>query len=105
MADPAAIAIEDLIDFVSRALMAHGVPENDAVKVASLMVEADVYGYGTHGVFRLRQYLARLDGGGCNPMPKVTIAQDTVATAVVDGDNGLGHLAMAAARDLAMEKA
>lgn len=105
MADPAAIAIEDLIDFVSRALMAHGVPENDAVKVASLMVEADVYGYGTHGVFRLRQYLARLDGGGCNPTPKVTIAQETVATAVVDGDNGLGHLAMAAARDLAMEKA
>jgi LDH2 family malate/lactate/ureidoglycolate dehydrogenase len=69
------------------------------------MVEADIYGYGTHGVFRLRQYLARLGGGGCNPTPNITIAHETVATAVIDGDDGLGHLAMSAARDLAIEKA
>jgi LDH2 family malate/lactate/ureidoglycolate dehydrogenase len=85
--------------------MARGVPDKDAAGVAALMVEADVYGYGTHGVFRLRQYLARLEGGGCNPTPTVCVVQQTVATAVIDGDNGLGHLAMAAARDLAIEKA
>lgn len=105
MPDGATIAVDTLQDFVSRALMARGVPERDAVKVAGLMVEADIYGYGTHGVFRLRQYLARLAGGGCNPTPTVSVAQETVATAVIDGDNGLGHLAMAAARDLAIEKA
>ncbi|SMX50889.1 Ldh family oxidoreductase [Maliponia aquimaris] len=105
MPDGAVIAVDTLQDFVSRALMARGVPEGDAVKVAGLMVEADIYGYGTHGVFRLRQYLARLAGGGCNPTPTLSISQETVATAVIDGDNGLGHLAMAAARDLAIEKA
>ncbi|MCC1493731.1 Ldh family oxidoreductase [Cognatishimia sp. F0-27] len=105
MADGPAIAVESLRDFVSRALMARGVPDADAAKVADLMVEADIYGYGTHGVFRLRQYLARLAGGGCNPTPKITVAEETVATAVIDGDDGLGHLAMSAARDLAMEKA
>jgi len=94
-----------LRDFVARALVAHNVPSSDATKVADLMVEADVYGYGTHGVFRLRQYLARLKGGGCNPTPTVSVLQETVATALIDGDNGLGHLAMAAARDLAIEKA
>lgn len=105
MADGTTIAAEDLRKFVALALKSKGVPEGGAVKVASLIVEADIYGYGTHGVFRLRQYLARLAGGGCNATPKITVAHETVATAVIDGDDGLGHLAMAAARDLAIEKA
>lgn len=107
MADPtpAPVAVDRLVDFVAGALSAQGVPAADATKVAELMVAADVYGYSTHGVFRLRQYLARLRDGGCNPAAPITIAHETVATAVIDGDNGLGHLAMSAARDLAMEKA
>ena len=105
MPEGMAISVEALGDFVARALGARGVPDADATKVADLMVEADVYGHGTHGVFRLRQYLARLAGGGYNPTPTIAVAQETVATAVIDGDNGLGHLAMAAARDLAIDKA
>lgn len=104
MPDGAAIAVDALSGFVQDALRKHGVPAKDAAKVASLMVEADIFGYGTHGVFRLRQYLARLAGGGCNATPAITVAQETVATAVIDGDNGLGHLAMSAARDLAIDK-
>ena len=99
------IAASELQGFVARALHSRGVPEQDATKVAGLMVEADIYGYGTHGVFRLRQYLARLAGGGCNPTPTISVVQETVATALVDGDDGLGHLAMSTARDLAMKKA
>jgi len=99
------IAVDTLRDFVAQALASRGVVNADAAKVASLMVEADIYGYNTHGVFRLRQYLARLAGGGCNPAPNITVAEETVATAVIDGDDGLGHLAMSAARDLAIEKA
>jgi LDH2 family malate/lactate/ureidoglycolate dehydrogenase len=105
MPDDMAIAPGALRDFVAAALQARGVPPSDAAKVAALMVEADIFGYDTHGVFRLRQYLARLKDGGCNPLPNVSIAHETVATALIDGDNGLGHLAMSAARDLAIEKA
>jgi LDH2 family malate/lactate/ureidoglycolate dehydrogenase len=105
MPDPVPIPADRLRGFVAGALQSRGVPERDADTVAGVMVEADIYGYGTHGVFRLRQYLARLAGGGCNPAPNVTVAKETVATALVDGDNGLGHLAMTAARDLAIEKA
>lgn len=105
MADEAPISPEALRNFVAQALGSQGVPKGDAAKIASLMVEADIYGYATHGVFRLRQYLARLAGGGCNPTPSVAVAHEAAATAVIDGDNGLGHLAMAAARDLAIKKA
>jgi len=99
------VRASELTDFVARAFTALGVPEADAREVAGLMVEADVLGYETHGVFRLRQYVNRLRAGGCNPAPQVRLVRETAATALVDGDNGLGHLAMARACGLAMVKA
>ena len=105
MPEQGAIAADVLRRFVQDALTARGVSRTDAATVAALMVEADIYGYGTHGVFRLRQYLARLADGGCNPSPEIAVVRETVATALIDGDNGLGHLAMSAARDLAIDKA
>jgi LDH2 family malate/lactate/ureidoglycolate dehydrogenase len=103
MAD--AVAPERLIAFAARAFESLGVPAGDARAVAGLMVEADLLGIETHGVFRLRQYVNRLRGGGCNPVAAPRILRETAATALIDGDNGLGHLAMARACDLAMTKA
>ncbi len=103
MASP--ISSRHIEDFVTSVFTALDVPERDARTVAGLMVEADLLGYGTHGIFRLRQYVNRLRDGGCNPTPNVSIVTESLATAVIDGDNGLGHLALKAARDLAMEKA
>jgi LDH2 family malate/lactate/ureidoglycolate dehydrogenase len=85
--------------------MALGVPETDACKVSTLMVEADLLGHETHGVFRLRQYVNRLKDGGCNPHAVPKVLRETVATALVDGDDGLGHLAMHQATTIAIEKA
>ena len=99
------IKAKDLEDFVSNVLEALHVPAEDAHTVSSMMVEADLLGYGTHGVFRLRQYVNRLRDGGCNPTPDVTVVTESMATALIDGDNSLGHLALKAARNLAMEKA
>lgn len=99
------IPVDELVSFVTRAFCTANVSETDAAIVAALMVEADVYGYNTHGVFRLRQYMARLNGGGCNAQPSLTVSHEAAATAIVDGDNGLGHLAMDKAYKLAIEKA
>jgi LDH2 family malate/lactate/ureidoglycolate dehydrogenase len=101
----APIPAKSLEDFVVRVFKALGVPAADGRTVAGLMVEADLLGYDTHGVFRLRQYVERLRGGGCNPTANVRVLSETAATALVDGDNGLGHLAMKRAVTLAMDKA
>ncbi|WP_305987489.1 Ldh family oxidoreductase [Roseibium sp. MMSF_3544] len=95
----------DLAAFLSSALQALEVPEADADIVARLMTQADLLGYDTHGSFRLRQYVNRLRDGGNNPRPDIKIVSDNAATAILDGDNGLGHLAMNRAADLAVEKA
>lgn len=101
----ATVAAADLEAFLVRVFETLGVPGADARTVAGLMVEADLLGYDTHGVFRLRQYVNRLRDGGCNPAPKITVVTQTAATALVDGDDGLGHLALKAACTLAMTKA
>jgi LDH2 family malate/lactate/ureidoglycolate dehydrogenase len=101
----ARIAAEELRRFVTAAFASLGVPVADAQAVASLMVEADQFGYDAHGVFRLRQYVNRLRGGGINPTATLAVVRESAATALVDGDNGLGHLAMRRACELAMQKA
>ena len=99
------VAADGLARFVARAFESLGVPAGDARSVAGPMVEADLQGYDTHGVFRLRQYVNRLRDGGINPQPRLAVVEEAAATALIDGDNGLGHLALARARDLAIEKA
>jgi LDH2 family malate/lactate/ureidoglycolate dehydrogenase len=99
------VAAGELRRFVAAALASLSVPEADARAVAGLMVDADQFGYDTHGVFRLRQYVNRLRDGGINRSARLAVVRETAATALVDGDNGLGHLAMRRAGELAMQKA
>jgi L-2-hydroxycarboxylate dehydrogenase (NAD+) len=82
-----------------------GLPAADAGKVAELMSEADLTGADAHGVFRLPQYVRRLRVGGVNPRPEIRVTKTAPATALVDGDNGMGHLVMARAAATAIELA
>lgn len=82
-----------------------GVPERDAGKIAELMLEADLIGADAHGVFRLMQYVQRLKLGSTNPRPNITVNRTAPATALVDGDNGMGHLVVARAAETAIDLA
>lgn len=94
-----------LTDFATRAFVAGGLPPQDAAIAAELLVEADLRGVDTHGVVRLPLYLRRLRAGGINPKPTIRIVSERPATALVDGDNGMGHLVMRFAAAVAIEKA
>ena len=88
--------------FITDALVAAGLPPNDAAKCATLMTEADLTGADAHGVFRLPQYVRRLKAGGFNARPSITVTKSAPATALVDGDNGMGHLVMSRAAETAI---
>lgn len=98
-------AADEVERFLASAFTTLGVPANDARTVAGLMVQADLQGYDTHGSFRLRQYIDRLRDGGTNPRPDIKVVKESPSTALVDGDNGLGHLPMLFATELAISKA
>jgi L-2-hydroxycarboxylate dehydrogenase (NAD+) len=91
---------------ITDAFVAAGLPEADAAKCAALMTEADLTGADGHGIFRLPQYIRRLKAGGFNKHPSITVTKSAPATALVDGDNGMGHLVMsrAASEAIAMAK-
>jgi LDH2 family malate/lactate/ureidoglycolate dehydrogenase len=91
--------------FVKRAFEAAGIPAGDAEILAGLMVEADLRGSDTHGVIRLPLYLRRLKAGGVKACPDIRIVREKPGTALVDGDNGMGHLVMRFAAMTAIEKA
>src|SRR5246500_5456017 len=104
-ADEARVPAAGLAEFVARAFVAAGLPQPDAQAVAALMVEADLRGSDTHGVIRLPLYVRRLRAGGINAKPNIRLISDRASVALIDGDNGMGHLVMRRAAALAIEKA
>lgn len=91
--------------FIARALETVSVPRDDARIIAELMVRADLNGADGHGVFRLPQYVRRIKGGAVNIKPNIRIEREAPGMALVDGDNGMGHLVMRFATEKAIEKA
>ncbi len=96
---------EDGRRFILRALTAVGMPAADAEAVAELMVLTDMRGADTHGIARLPIYVQKLKSGAINNAPQIRIVEEAPATALIDGDNGMGHLVMRFAAKLAIEKA
>ena len=102
---PQPVPVNRLVEFIARSLAAAGVPAEDARQVAALMAEADARGSDAHGVFRLPQYVKQIESGAVNPRPQIRVVSERAGTALIDGDNALGHLVMKRAAELAIEKA
>lgn len=99
------VPFDRLRAFIARALRQVGLPEADAAQVATLMAEADLQGSDGHGVIRLVPYVKRIRSGGMNTRPDIRVVHERAAMAVLDGDNGMGHLVVSRAVQLAIEKA
>ncbi len=101
----ARVDLARLRHFIGAALLSLGMPQDDAATVAALMAEADLQGSDGHGVIRLPQYARRIRAGGVNLHPAIRVVQERPGMALIDGDNGMGHLVMTRAAELAVEKA
>src|SRR3954452_8881351 len=99
---PARVPIAAIRALIEGALTAVGLPREDATVCARLMGEADLTGADAHGVFRLPQYVRRLKAGGFNKQPNIRVDHSAPATALVDGDNAMGHLVMSRAAETAI---
>ena len=92
--------------FAAAVLEKTGLAGPDAARAAELIVAADLRGVDTHGVAHLGPfYVTRLKKGQINPRPSLKIESHAPATAVMDGDNGMGFLVGAAAMAEAMRRA
>lgn len=94
-----------LKDFCVQVLTKVNVPADEAALIIDNLVEADLRGEDSHGVVRFPIYVKRLVDGGTNARPKIGTVRNSGTTAVVDGDNGLGHLVGIRAMQVAIDKA
>ncbi len=99
------VSFSQLQAFIGRAMTSLGIPEQDANTIGTLMAEADMQGSDGHGVIRLAPYAKRILAGGLNLHPNIQVVQERTAMALIDGDNGMGHLVMKRATELAIQKA
>jgi len=91
--------------FCAEALEKLGVSAEDARIIADVLVTADLRGIDSHGVARMTRYVSGIQQGMMRPKANPKIAHETLCTATIDGDAGLGQPISYRAMQLAIKKA
>ncbi len=99
------VSYDRLQRFITSAFIQLGMPDADAQTMGELMAEADLQGSDGHGAIRMVPYTRRIRAGGVNLTPTITVVQERAGMALINGDNGMGHLVMKRAAEMAVEKA
>jgi L-2-hydroxycarboxylate dehydrogenase (NAD+) len=108
MADEADIRVDPhkLHALGVRALMAVGVPSEHAYMTADVLLTSDIRGIESHGFARFADfYVMRAKNGQLNTDPRVQIERETMSSATLDGDGGLGFVSSTIGMNLAIDKA
>jgi LDH2 family malate/lactate/ureidoglycolate dehydrogenase len=100
------IAFDVLEEFMVKVMGKAGITENDARIVSDVLLQADKFGFDSHGVNRFKPiYLDRIKDGTLYTVTNPEIVKEGPTTAVIDGHNGMGHVIAHMAMRLAIEKA
>ncbi len=82
----------ELLDFVTEAFTAVGVPRRDAEIAAQVIVEGDLRGFHSHGVLRLPGYVEGIERGAIRAEITLKRVSKRGATIVYDANHSLGHV-------------
>lgn len=102
MADMTCIPAAQLIEFGQAILCKVGVPDADARKVAEILVESNLRGVDTHGIYLVNLYSRRIEKGLVNTKPEMKFEKSRAAVGILDADTALGQLATLHAMELAI---
>jgi len=96
---------EKLTEVVETIFTTAGQRPAHARTAADSLVHADLSGTHSHGSRLVAHYLPQLLAGAINPRPEIRVARDDGATALIDGDAGMGHVTGTMGMERAIEKA
>jgi LDH2 family malate/lactate/ureidoglycolate dehydrogenase len=99
------ITAEALRAFGKGVLQKVGVPEEDAKIVAEILVESNLRGIDTHGIYLSNLYVRRLEKGLINPNPRFSFERKRSGVGILDADFSLGQLSTLEAARKAVELA
>lgn len=89
---------------VAAALIADGADREAAATVADHLVDADLAGHSSHGVYRLAEYHRACRTGQVDPRARPTIDRDDGATITIDGRRAFGQVAVRFAVDAVVDR-
>jgi LDH2 family malate/lactate/ureidoglycolate dehydrogenase len=96
------VSADAMRGFGTNALVATGVPRDDAVFVVETLIHCDLRGVFSHGTRLLAAYTEGLQDGAINPTPDIRVRRSDGA-AIVSGDRSLGQLGGRAGMQAAIE--
>jgi LDH2 family malate/lactate/ureidoglycolate dehydrogenase len=99
------IPVETLRNFMQDVLLALGVPPDDAETCADVIIASDLRGIESHGIGRLKYYYDRIKAGQHKVVTEIEVVRDGPATAVLDGNHGMGMVVAKRAMQMAIDKA
>ena len=101
------LSCDYLEQFIIDVFQGIGVPEKDAKICADVLITADKRGIDSHGIGRLKPiYYDRIVKQKIQqPVTKIEVVRDRLATAVIDGHHGMGMVISTYCMNLAIEKA
>ncbi len=103
--DTVYVDVDTLKNFIKDVFIKLEVPEGHAEIIADVLITSDLRGIDSHGIQRCKMYYDRIKKGIYDPKTKIKIIRDDLTTAVLDGNNGMGHVIAYLAMRLAIDKA
>jgi LDH2 family malate/lactate/ureidoglycolate dehydrogenase len=99
------VQADRLKEIAIRILMGLNAAEDEAIVVAEALIKAELRGIDTHGVHLLTLLPERVEAGMLQIPTSLTVVQESGATALLDGGNGLGQAAAHRAMGMSIRKA
>ena len=99
------LPVSTLQEFMTEVLTRIGVPASDAQICSEILIASDLRGIESHGIGRLKMYYDRIRAGIQDPITRIDVIKDRMATAVWDGNHGMGHVISKSAMQTAIDKA
>lgn len=94
-----------LLDLYKKILETTGMLSEDAYLGAKVLATTDMWGDPFHGGMSLGKFVQIAREGGMNPLAEIKVVSEGESWAIIDGNNGLGHVTSYKAMDLAIRKA
>ncbi len=99
------VEADRLRTYTTRLCEAVGTPSDIAEAEAEILVNADLRGHTSHGVYHLPNYLRAVEDKSLIPDAVPEIVNETPSAALVDARSGWGHYSAQWAMQLAIDKA
>jgi len=89
---PIKVDFNHLVEIYVKILKTTGMSSENAYLAAKVLATTDMWGDPFHGGMSLGKFVEIAKKGGMNPLAEIEIVKEGDSWAIIDGNDGLGHI-------------